>query len=169
MARPKCTRNSSQRELRSLSLYLRIDSSVGSFGFLKRANNQFPPISTANITTKKANTPKPTSIADCIMRRSTDCLLPRVHSGQARKMIHKEGRLALYQFSEPLNRLCFIGYFWGGRRGLNPRHSVPQTDALPAELLPPLTDNKQFTLLFRYAKEGSTELTVAGQTRLKGG
>src|SRR5271168_341780 len=27
---------------------------------------------------------------------------------------------------------------WGGRRGLNPRHSVPQTDALPAELLPPL-------------------------------
>jgi hypothetical protein len=28
--------------------------------------------------------------------------------------------------------------FWGGRRGLNPRHSVPQTDALPAELLPPL-------------------------------
>jgi hypothetical protein len=28
---------------------------------------------------------------------------------------------------------------WGGRRGLNPRHSVPQTDALPAELLPPLT------------------------------
>ena len=26
---------------------------------------------------------------------------------------------------------------WGGRRGLNPRHSVPQTDALPAELLPP--------------------------------
>jgi hypothetical protein len=27
---------------------------------------------------------------------------------------------------------------WGGRRDLNPRHSVPQTDALPAELLPPL-------------------------------
>jgi prevent-host-death family protein len=27
---------------------------------------------------------------------------------------------------------------WGGRRGSNPRHSVPQTDALPAELLPPL-------------------------------
>src|SRR5260221_8927245 len=26
---------------------------------------------------------------------------------------------------------------WGGRRDLNPRHSVPQTDALPAELLPP--------------------------------
>ena len=29
---------------------------------------------------------------------------------------------------------------WGGRRGLNPRHSVPQTDALPAELLPPQLD-----------------------------
>jgi hypothetical protein len=26
---------------------------------------------------------------------------------------------------------------WGERRGLNPRHSVPQTDALPAELRPP--------------------------------
>ena len=26
---------------------------------------------------------------------------------------------------------------WGGRRGSNPRHSVPQTDALPAELRPP--------------------------------
>src|SRR5229473_8204110 len=30
---------------------------------------------------------------------------------------------------------------WGGRRGLNPRHSVPQTDALPAELLPPLASS----------------------------
>ncbi len=27
---------------------------------------------------------------------------------------------------------------WGGRWDLNPRLSVPQTDALPAELLPPL-------------------------------
>jgi hypothetical protein len=42
------------------------------------------------------------------------------------------------KFLELLNRLCFIGYLWGGRRGSNPRHSVPQTDALPAELLPPL-------------------------------
>ena len=42
------------------------------------------------------------------------------------------------RFSESLNRLFFIGNLWGGRRGLNPRHSVPQTDALPAELLPPL-------------------------------
>src|SRR5256885_11363353 len=29
------------------------------------------------------------------------------------------------------------GENWGGIRDLNPRHSVPQTDALPAELLPP--------------------------------
>src|SRR6266568_4675658 len=29
-------------------------------------------------------------------------------------------------------------FCWGGRRGLNPRHPVPQTGALPAELLPPL-------------------------------
>ena len=39
---------------------------------------------------------------------------------------------------------------WGGRRGLNPRHSVPQTDALPAELLPPLF--VQFTLLLSLRK-----------------
>jgi len=32
-----------------------------------------------------------------------------------------------HQFSESLNRLCFIVDLWGGRRGLNPRHSVPQT------------------------------------------
>jgi hypothetical protein len=29
------------------------------------------------------------------------------------------------------------GISWGGRRDLNPRHSEPQSDALPAELLPP--------------------------------
>ena len=36
---------------------------------------------------------------------------------------------------------------WGGRWDLNPRHSEPQSDALPAELLPPLIDYKQFTPL----------------------
>src|SRR5712692_4579580 len=36
---------------------------------------------------------------------------------------------------------------WGGRRGSNPRHSVPQTDALPAELLPPSIELPQFTLI----------------------
>src|SRR6266404_6941360 len=44
---------------------------------------------------------------------------------------------------------------WGGRRDLNPRLSEPQSDALPAELLPPTTDNKQFTLLFARIKQGS--------------
>src|SRR5580693_6679403 len=29
---------------------------------------------------------------------------------------------------------------WGERRGLNPRPSVPQTDALPAELRSPMSD-----------------------------
>ena len=38
---------------------------------------------------------------------------------------------------------------------MNPRHSVPQTDALPAELLPPLVDCKQFTLLSLCGKVGS--------------
>lgn len=33
--------------------------------------------------------------------------------------------------------LNFWEIFWGERRGSNPRHSVPQTDALPTELLPP--------------------------------
>jgi hypothetical protein len=37
-------------------------------------------------------------------------------------------------------RLYWVLWCWGGRRGLNPRHSVPQTDALPAELLPPPGD-----------------------------
>ena len=59
---------------------------------------------------------------------------------------------ALFQQDTNLSRVFVM---WGGRRGLNPRHSVPQTDALPAELLPPLTDNKQFTLLFPCGKVGS--------------
>src|SRR5260370_40141559 len=98
MARPKCTCNSSHRELRSLSLYLRIDSSGGGFGFLKRANSQFPRISTVNITTKKANTPKPTSIAVCIMGGSTasySALIPEGEeedtSGRRTRATHKMG------------------------------------------------------------------------------
>src|SRR6267154_1419038 len=34
---------------------------------------------------------------------------------------------------------------WGGRRDLNPRLSEPQSDALPAELLPP--QRNKFTLV----------------------
>ena len=37
---------------------------------------------------------------------------------------------------------------WGERRGLNPRPSVPQTDALPAELRSPHVDWKQFNTFF---------------------
>ena len=57
--------------------------------------------------------------------------------------------------AELRSTLFSVEKVWGGRRGLNPRHSVPQTDALPAELLPPLTDDKQFTLLFHCGKVGS--------------
>ena len=39
--------------------------------------------------------------------------------------------------SRPLQVICVMNEGWGGRWDLNPRHSVPQTDALPAELLPP--------------------------------
>ncbi len=39
---------------------------------------------------------------------------------------------------DPFDRMLIAqAVSWGGRRGSNPRHSVPQTDALPAELLPP--------------------------------
>ena len=37
---------------------------------------------------------------------------------------------------------------WGERRDLNPRPSVPQTDALPAELRSPPFDCKQFSIVF---------------------
>src|SRR5882762_6635680 len=39
---------------------------------------------------------------------------------------------------------------WGGRRDLNPRLSEPQSDALPAELLPP--QRNEFTLVFAGGK-----------------
>ena len=32
--------------------------------------------------------------------------------------------------------------FWGGRRDSNPRHSEPQSDALPTELRPPYETDK---------------------------
>ena len=47
--------------------------------------------------------------------------------------------------------LC-AGSSWGGRRDLNPRHSEPQSDALPAELLPPQRD--KFTLVCTEGKAG---------------
>src|SRR6266571_2830921 len=41
---------------------------------------------------------------------------------------------------------------WGGRWDLNPRHSEPQSDALPAELLPPFAELLQFTLISAHRK-----------------
>ena len=43
-----------------------------------------------------------------------------------------------WQVSKGRRRNVDFAEFWGGRWDLNPRLSVPQTDALPAELLPPL-------------------------------
>src|SRR6267143_5860432 len=51
-------------------------------------------------------------------------------------VVQRIGRLPSREKSREV--LFSIVKGWGGRRGLNPRHSVPQTDALPAELLPPL-------------------------------
>jgi hypothetical protein len=56
--------------------------------------------------------------------RHTVCLVVRSDGCRSVRMSFQKGA----------NRIA-----WGGRRDLNPRHSVPQTDALPAELLPPLS------------------------------
>ena len=42
---------------------------------------------------------------------------------------------------------------WGGRWDLNPRHSEPQSDALPAELLPPYSGTAYYRTASR--REGS--------------
>ena len=41
---------------------------------------------------------------------------------------------------------------WGGRRDLNPRHSEPQSDALPAELLPPQVEQSAVYRVFEGAE-----------------
>src|ERR1700716_1010755 len=50
---------------------------------------------------------------------------------------------------------------WGGRRDLNPRLSEPQSDALPAELLPP--QSSKFTLVCVSGKAASRPNAVAGK------
>ena len=45
---------------------------------------------------------------------------------------------------------CSMTGRWGGRRDLNPRLSVPQTDALPAELLPPPVEGLVYATLARW-------------------
>ena len=42
-----------------------------------------------------------------------------------------------------------LGGGWGERRGLNPRPSVPQTDALPAELRSPEKAERECYATFR--------------------
>ena len=43
---------------------------------------------------------------------------------------------------------------WGERRGLNPRPSVPQTDALPAELRSPPSEGIVYTNLRAWQRVG---------------
>src|SRR3984893_17872047 len=52
---------------------------------------------------------------------------------------------------------------WGERRGLNPRPSVPQTDALPAELRSPRTKYTQFSPHSVFSKAGLASLAKLGQ------
>src|ERR1700722_5808663 len=56
-------------------------------------------------------------------------------------------------------RTCNLLKSWGERRGLNPRPSVPQTDALPAELRSPHAEWKQFTLLLLQDQRGTIGTT----------
>src|SRR5258705_12473407 len=50
---------------------------------------------------------------------------------------------------------------WGGRRDLNPRLSEPQSDALPAELIPP--QGNKFTLVCA----GGKAVTLPRRCRLR--
>src|SRR5580698_7549750 len=51
---------------------------------------------------------------------------------------------------------------WGERRGLNPRPSVPQTDALPAELRSPQTKYTQFRPHSVFSKAGLKDGSGSG-------
>src|SRR5580692_8051900 len=51
---------------------------------------------------------------------------------------------------------------WGERRGLNPRPSVPQTDALPAELRSPQSEYTQFRPQPVFSKVEPPLLAIAG-------
>src|SRR6266851_9029001 len=55
---------------------------------------------------------------------------------------------------EPREGHLFFIIGWGERRGLNPRPSVPQTDALPAELRSPRTKYTQFRPHSVFSKVG---------------
>src|SRR5271170_387615 len=51
------------------------------------------------------------------------------------------------QASTGVRAMQFFWGNWGERRGLNPRPSVPQTDALPAELRSPPSDSSSLHYL----------------------
>ena len=50
---------------------------------------------------------------------------------------------------------------WGERRDLNPRPSVPQTDALPAELRSPPSDYKDFIPAFAKPAINNGRIAIA--------
>jgi hypothetical protein len=56
--------------------------------------------------------------------------------------------------------------FWGERRGLNPRPSVPQTDALPAELRSPENAEQEcYATSCSVATDGNGGVECAGSKR----
>ena len=61
--------------------------------------------------------------------------------------------------SRKIMHFYWVFWGWGGRRGLNPRHSVPQTDALPAELLPPLMTGNSLRYFFHAQKGAPRAIT----------
>ena len=108
---------------------------------------------------------------------------PRSNRGQHAENFPARGRTSLGSKREPAflkERNCtlhrsFLSQwkeYWGERRGLNPRPSVPQTDALPAELRSPQTKYTQFRPHSVFSKVGqppaAAGLSASGFPRLSG-
>ena len=92
------------------------------------------------------------------------------------RTFRRESRCSLDRRSSPSFSVDGIGRFtvvssrdrrsfWGERRGLNPRPSVPQTDALPAELRSPQTTYTQSRPQSAFRKVGQPLLAVPAQSR----
>ena len=74
----------------------------------------------------------------------------------AKTITVEEAKRSITTVARRKSRPFYYGFMsWGGRRDLNPRHSEPQSDALPAELLPPAIDKTQFTLVLARRKQGA--------------